>query len=61
MLSGSDARQQRQFHVTDEELKTLTPEAIRFWEFGFWEKTARQKDMASCALKSHLNSCFQLT
>jgi ribonuclease J len=60
LLSGSDARQQRQFHIADADLKALTSEALKFWEFGFWEKTARQKDIAACQLKSHLDCRFEL-
>ncbi|MFC1939744.1 hypothetical protein ACFLXO_03545 [Chloroflexota bacterium] len=59
-LSGNVAKQQRQFCIADKGPEALSPEATRFWERGFWEKTAKQKELASCPLSAHSNCSFNL-
>jgi ribonuclease J len=59
-LSGNKAKKQRQFHIADKDPESLSPEASEFWEWGFWEKTAKQKGLASSSLDSHLNGSFTL-
>jgi len=59
-LSGDKAKQQRQFCIADVGPEALKPEATEFWAKGFWEKTARQKGLASCPLGSHVDSTFNL-
>ncbi len=53
---SSDKSRQRQFCVADRELEALSPQAIQFWRWGFWEKTPRQKELISRPLASH-SSC----
>jgi ribonuclease J len=52
-LASGSTKQQRQFCIADTDLEALSPEAIQFWNWGFWEKTAKQKELASCPLSSH--------
>lgn len=52
--------QQRQFCIYDRNLETLSPDAIKFWESGFWEKTAKQKELISCQLAAHSDCSFNL-
>jgi len=52
-LSGNVAKQQRQFCIADMAPDDLSASAAQFWSSGFWEKTPRQKELASCALLSH--------
>ena len=59
-LTGDAARQQRQFCVADIRPEELSPEAKQFWSWGFWEKTARQKELVSCALMTHHDCSFNL-
>ncbi len=59
-LSGSMTRQQRQFCIADIKPEALSPEATQFWEWGFWEKATRQKELASCPLSAHSNCSFNL-
>ena len=63
-LSGASAKQ-RQFCIADMNPEALNPEALQFWDYGFWEKKPRQKALDSCAMKGHrgcsLNlKCFPL-
>ena len=51
-LSGK-VRQQRRFCLADREPAELGADAVRFWEWGFWEKTAGQKELKSLPLSSH--------
>jgi ribonuclease J len=60
LLSSSEARQQRQFCIADTDLEALSPDAIQFWSWGFWEKTAKQKELVSCPLSSHGGCSFNL-
>jgi ribonuclease J len=57
LLSGSETRQQRQFHV---ELQTLPSEAATFWQSGFWEKTGRQKEINCLPLKNHSDCALKI-
>jgi ribonuclease J len=59
-LTGSTAKQQRQFCIADIKPETLSPDAIQFWSWGFWEKTARQKELNSCSLAGHHDCSFNL-
>lgn len=43
-LISSVPRQQRQFCIADADSRALSPDAIQFWNRGFWEKAAKQKD-----------------
>jgi len=52
-IAGSSTKQQRQFCIADTDPEALSPEAIQFWNQGFWEKTAKQKELVSCPLSSH--------
>jgi len=52
-IAGSSTKQQRQFCIADTDLEALSPEAIQFWRWGFWEKTAKQKELVSCPLSRH--------
>jgi ribonuclease J len=59
-LTGNAARQQRQFCLADVGPEELGPDAAEFWSWGFWEKTARQRELASCPLLDHSGSGFGL-
>ncbi|MFH0913963.1 MAG: MBL fold metallo-hydrolase RNA specificity domain-containing protein [Chloroflexota bacterium] len=58
-LTGGE-KLQRQFCLADLDPETLSPEAREFWAWGFWEKTARQKELVSCPLETHHRSRFNL-
>jgi ribonuclease J len=53
-------KQQRRFRVADIAPGSLSAEAAQFWSHGFWEKTAKQKELASCPLESHIGCSFNL-
>jgi ribonuclease J len=59
-LSGSSAKQQRRFCIADESPKDLDSDAIQFWSSGFWEKSAKQKELVSIPLADHKGCCFNL-
>ena len=59
-ISSSTSKQQRQFCIADTSPEALSPEAMRFWQWGFWEKTARQKELLSCPLTAHANCILNL-
>ncbi len=60
-LTGSNIpKKQRQFCLADVNPEALSPEAAEFWNRGFWEKTARQKELVSCTLASHHSCSFDL-
>jgi ribonuclease J len=59
-ISGDSAKEQRQFCVADMNPAQLSPEAVQFWSQGFWERTARQKELASCPLAGHHGASFSL-
>jgi ribonuclease J len=58
-LSGASARQ-RQFCLADIKPEALSPAAVQFWNFGFWEKRPRQKELVSCDMKGHGGCSFNL-
>jgi ribonuclease J len=57
---GGDSAKQRQCCIADIKPEALSPEAIQFWSWGFWEKRPRQKELISCDLASHSRSSFNL-
>jgi len=59
-LSESSAKTQRQFCLADVKPQALSPEATKFWEWGFWEKTPRQKELISSPLSAHDDFSFNL-
>ncbi|MBI2859271.1 MAG: exonuclease [Chloroflexi bacterium] len=59
-LAANTAKQQRQFFVADWSVSKLGPDAHRFWAGGFWEKTAKQKELASTPLSDHQDCAFKL-
>jgi ribonuclease J len=59
-LAGDTAKQQRQFCLADRDPGTLSADALQFWSWGFWEKTARQKELISCPLSIHHDCSFNL-
>jgi ribonuclease J len=59
-LTSDLPRQQRRFCLADREPQALGAEALRFWEWGFWEKTAKQKELSSCPMSSHGDCSFNL-
>jgi ribonuclease J len=54
------SRRQRQFCIADRAPENLNADATQFWTSGFWEKTARQKELVSCPLKGYGASSFRL-
>ncbi len=58
-LAGS-TKNQRQFCTGDVSPEDLSPEALEFWRWGFWEKTSRQKPMESLPLKGYGDCSFNL-
>jgi ribonuclease J len=60
-ITSDSAKRQRQFCLADIKPETLSPEAVRFWSWGFWEKTPKQKELISCDLDSHSQSIFNLS
>jgi ribonuclease J len=58
-LSGG-AAVQRQFCIADVELESLSSEAMQFWNFGFWEKRPKQKELISCPMTGHSGCSFNL-
>lgn len=59
-ISSDKARQQRQFRLADISPESLSPEAVQFWRWGFWEKTPRQKELISYPLQGHTGGRFNL-
>lgn len=59
-LTGNKPREQRQFCLADVKPEELSPDATEFWNWGFWEKTARQKEFISYPLASHSGCSFNL-
>ena len=59
-LTGNTSKQQRQFCLADVKPEALSPESIEFWNWGFWEKTARQKELVSRPLASYDDCSFNL-
>ena len=58
-LTGNKAKQ-RQFCLADMSPEALSPEAIQFWSWGFWEKKPKQKELVSSDLASYSSSNFKL-
>jgi ribonuclease J len=58
-LSGGAAIQ-RQFCIGDISPESLSPEAREFWDFGFWDKRPKQKELVSCPVNSHHSCSFNL-
>jgi ribonuclease J len=58
-LGGAKARQ-RQFCISDVKLEALSPEAVKFWNFGFWDKRPTQKELVSCPMAGHHGCSFNL-
>ncbi len=58
-LSG-ESQVQRQFGIGDRKPEELNPDAKRFWKWGFWKKTPRQKEFISRPLKAHTVCRFKL-
>ena len=52
-VASNMPKRQRQFCIADTDPGTLSPDAIQFWDRGFWEKTAKQKELASCPMTTH--------
>lgn len=52
-LSEGGGKQQRQYCIADINPQNLDPLIHQFWTSGFWERTARQKEMNSCGLLDH--------
>lgn len=59
-LGSSEGRRQRQFCIADINPEALDSDAVQFWSWGFWEKTARQKELLSCPLNTHTGCAFNL-
>jgi ribonuclease J len=56
----SESGIQRQFRLGDIDPLVLSDESTNFWKYGFWEKTARQKQMNSQPLENDDLSGFNL-
>jgi ribonuclease J len=59
-LSSNEAKRQRQFCLGDRDAGKLSLEANTFWAQGFWERTARQKEIISKPLKNSSECKFNL-
>ncbi len=59
-ISNSRAKKQRRFCLADVKPEDMSPEAIQFWERGFWERTARQGEFTGTPLTTHSNCCLEL-
>jgi len=59
-LTGNAAKRQRQFCLADVQPENLSPEAIQFWNWGFWEKTDKQKELISRPLATAGECSFNL-
>jgi ribonuclease J len=57
---GGGAAVQRQFCIADVKPEALSPDAVRFWDFGFWERRPKQKELVSCPVKDHGGCSFNL-
>ncbi|MDP2930996.1 MAG: MBL fold metallo-hydrolase RNA specificity domain-containing protein [Chloroflexota bacterium] len=57
---ASGDKQQRPFRIADKKPADLSATALGFWSHGFWEKSTRQKEMASVPLAGHSGSAFNL-
>lgn len=59
-LTTNLPRRQRQFCLSDIDPDALSPEALQFWEWGFWERAARQKELISCPMAGTEKCSFKL-
>ncbi|MBI4283552.1 MAG: exonuclease [Chloroflexi bacterium] len=59
-LTSSGPKQQRQFCIADRDPQELGQSAQEFWSQGFWERTARQKELISLPVTDHGNCCFHV-
>ncbi len=59
-LSEGGAKQQRQFCVADRNPKDFSADALQFWSSGFWEKSAKQKELISIPPVDHSGCSFKL-
>ncbi|MFH1381920.1 MAG: MBL fold metallo-hydrolase [Chloroflexota bacterium] len=59
-LADKEAKQ-RQFCLADITPEALSPQAIEFWDHGFWERTRRQKELTACPLAGHTAGSFNLS
>jgi ribonuclease J len=57
-LTDRKTRKQRHFCLADANPADLSPEATRFWEQGFWQKTSRQKELVTCPLTTQDDCSF---
>ncbi len=53
LLSDNEAKKQREFHIPEAELLSLSFKAFEFWHSGFWEITGKKKELVSCELGHH--------
>ena len=60
LTNSNEAKQQRQFRLGDTSPEDLSTEATQFWNWGFWEKTAKQKELASRPMGYHTECSFNL-
>jgi len=60
LLTSDGPKQQRQFCIADRDPTTLSPDALQFWSWGFWERTARQRELVSCPMVSHRDCSLSL-
>jgi ribonuclease J len=59
-LSGNEAKLQRRFCISDMRPEDLDAVAKEFWANGFWERTPRQRGIASCELNDHSGCAFNI-
>ena len=59
-LSEGGGKQQRRFCISDRSPAGLAPDAIQFWSSGFWERSAKQKELTSIPLTDHKGCSFNL-
>ena len=59
-VTSNAPKQQRQFCIADTDPRGLSPDALQFWSWGFWERTAKQKEFASCPMTDHTNCGLNL-
>ncbi len=61
LLSKGNVKQQRQFCIADMNPEVLSSDAVQFWNWGFWEKSPKQKtELFSCPLDTHNRCAFNL-
>ncbi|MCX6013922.1 MAG: hypothetical protein NTV30_11100, partial [Chloroflexi bacterium] len=59
-LTCTGPKQQRQFCIADSDPNKLNTNVHEFWTSGFWEKSARQKNISFLNLKPHSGCSFNL-